>query len=173
MSEHRRKPPQPQGGGRAGGRRGPSGSSPGRRAAPSGATGSSPDAYGFSRSAGAESSYGSRAESRRAAQRGTAGGARRRAADPGRGRGRSAPSGRKRIIDYPRAGRDGAARWVPSWRLVTGLFVGFLGSLMAAAGIGYAMVGVPNEADAAKAQNNVFYWSNGKQMVATGGEINR
>jgi len=56
---------------------------------------------------------------------------------------------------------------------VTGLFVGFLGSLMAAAGIGYAMVGVPNEADAAKAQNNVFYWSNGKQMVATGGEINR
>jgi membrane peptidoglycan carboxypeptidase len=62
---------------------------------------------------------------------------------------------------------------VPSWRLVTGLVVGFCGSLMVAAGIGYAMVGIPNMADTAKAQNNVYYWANGKQMVATGGETNR
>ena len=32
------------------------------------------------------------------------------------------------------------------------------------------MVDVPDASEAAKAQNNVYYWSDGKQMVATGGE---
>ena len=64
-------------------------------------------------------------------------------------------------------------RWVPSWRQVTGLFIGFLGCLVAAAGIGYAVVAVPNPAEAATAQNNVYYWADGSQMVATGGEVNR
>lgn len=64
-------------------------------------------------------------------------------------------------------------RWVPSWRQVTGLFIGFFGCLVAAAGIGYAVVAVPNPAEAATAQNNVYYWSDGTQMVATGGEVNR
>ena len=186
MSEHRRKPPQPQGGGRAAARRGQSGSSSGRRAAPRGATGSPAD-YGLGQgSTDEERSYGGRAEARRAAQR--TGGGRRRAAEPGRGgrrgapggpggpgrgRGRPAPPARKRFIDYPRAGKYGAARWVPSWRLVTGLFIGFLGSMVAVAGIAYAMVGVPDLARTAKAQNNVFYWSDGSEMVATGGETNR
>ncbi|MEV6942679.1 transglycosylase domain-containing protein [Streptomyces sp. NPDC051172] len=186
MSEHRRKPPQPQGGGRAAARRGQSGSSSGRRAAPRGATGSPAD-YGLGQgSTDEERSYSGRAEARRAAQR--TGGGRRRAAEPGRGgrrgapggpdgsgggRGRAAPPGKKRIIDYPRAGKYGVARWVPSWKLVTGLFIGFIASLVAVAGIGYAMVSVPNVADTATAQNNVFYWSDGSQMVATGGETNR
>ncbi|MGW1745318.1 transglycosylase domain-containing protein [Streptomyces sp. NPDC002092] len=186
MSEHRRKPPQPQGGGRAAARRGQSGSSSGRRAAPRGATGS-PSDYGLGQgSTDEERSYGGRAEARRAAQR--SGGGRRRAAEPGRGgrrgapggpdgpgggRGRAAPPGKKRIIDYPRAGKYGVARWVPSWKLVTGLFIGFIAGLVAVAGIGYAMVSVPNVADTATAQNNVFYWSDGSQMVATGGETNR
>ncbi|MFF4356816.1 transglycosylase domain-containing protein [Streptomyces sp. NPDC001604] len=183
MSEHRRKPPQPQGGGRAAARRGQSGSSSGRRAAPRGATGSPAD-YGLGQgSTDEERSYGGRAEARRAAQR--SGGGRRRAAEPGRGgrpggpsgpgrgRGRAPDPGRKRLIDYPRAGKYGVARWVPSWKLVTGLFIGFIGSLVAVAGIGYAMVSVPNVADTAKAQNNVFYWSDKSEMVATGGETNR
>jgi membrane peptidoglycan carboxypeptidase len=62
---------------------------------------------------------------------------------------------------------------VPSWKLVTGLFIGFIGSIVAVAGIGYAMVSVPNVADTATAQNNVYYWSDGTEMVATGGETNR
>jgi membrane peptidoglycan carboxypeptidase len=65
------------------------------------------------------------------------------------------------------------ARWVPSWKLVAGLFVGFIGSLVAIAGIGYAMVGIPDVAKTAEAQNNVYYWSDGSPMVATGGEVNR
>ncbi len=35
------------------------------------------------------------------------------------------------------------------------------------------MVSVPDIAKTAKAQNNVYYWSDGTQMVATGGETNR
>jgi membrane peptidoglycan carboxypeptidase len=186
MSEHRRKPPQPQGGGggRAAARRGQSGSSSGRRAAPRGATGTPAD-YGLGQQpVEEERPYGGRAEARRAAQRNAGG--RRRAPEPGRGgrrgvpggpsgpgRGRAAPPGKKRLIDYPRAGKYGAARWLPSWKLVTGLFIGFFGSLVAVAGIAYAMVNVPDLAKTATAQNNVFYWSDGSEMVATGGETNR
>ncbi|UFR03444.1 penicillin-binding protein [Streptomyces sp. Go40/10] len=193
MSEHRRKPPQPQEGGRAAARRGQSGSSSGRRAAPRGATGSPADSYG-SRSYGPESagsegeerSYGGRAEARRAAQKG----GRRRAADntspggrrggpggptgPGRGKGRATTApGKKRFIDYPRADKFGWRRWVPSWKLVSGLFIGFVGSLVVMVGVGYAMVSIPNENDAAKSQNNVYYWADGSQMVATGTGVNR
>ncbi|MET9253649.1 transglycosylase domain-containing protein [Streptomyces sp. NPDC003717] len=178
MSEHRRKPPQPQGGGRAAARRGQSGSSSGRRAAPRGATGSSAGSYG----PGAEERpYAGRAEARRAAQRN--GGGRRRAAEPGRGGRRAAPggpgqggaasSGKRRMIDYPRAGRYGWQRWVPSWKLTSGVCLGFFGSMLAAAGIAYAMVGVPDVAKMAKAQNNVYYWADGTRMIATGGERNR
>jgi len=189
MSEHRRKQPQPQGGGRAAARRGQSGSSSGRRAAPRGATGSLSDSYGTSSQesdsygpGGDERPYGSRAEARRAAQRSTSGG-RRRAAEPGRGgrrgaptgpgRGRASTAGSKRFIDYPRAGKYGAARWVPSWKLVAGLFIGFIGSLVAVAGVGYALVSVPNVAETATSQNNVYYWSDKTEMVSTGGETNR
>ncbi|MFI9564047.1 transglycosylase domain-containing protein [Streptomyces rishiriensis] len=182
MSEHRRKPPQPQGGGRAAARRGQSGASSGRRAAPRGATGSPAD-YGLGHGSGSEEQpTGSRADARRTSQR-NPGGGRRRAADPaagrrggqtgpGQGRGRSAPD-RKRLIDYPRADKYGWQRWMPSWKLVAGLFVGFIGSLVAVAGIGYAMVGIPDVAKTATAQNNVYYWKDGSQMVATGGETNR
>ncbi|WP_328502399.1 penicillin-binding protein [Streptomyces sp. NBC_00457] len=187
MSEHRRKPPQPQGGGRAAARRGQSSLPTGRRAAPRGVTGSPSDSYGSGSGSGAEERpYGGRAEARRAAQRSTGG--RRRAADPGRGgrgalpggpngpgrgRGRPAPPGRKRLVDYPRAGKYGWRRWVPSWKLVSGLCIGFFGSLVAVAGIGYAMVGVPDIQKTAEAQNNVFYWADGSEMVSTGGETNR
>lgn len=183
MSEHRRKPPQPQGGGRAAARRGQSGSSSGRRAAPRGATGSPSDAYGSGSHApgGEQPQYGSRAEARRAAQRSSGG--RRKAPENGRrgpggpagpGRGRAAASDRKRFIDYPRASKYGWQRWMPSWKLVSGLCLAFFGSLVAIAGIGYAMVGVPSDENAAAlSQNNVYYWADGSQMVATGAGENR
>ncbi|MFJ5774753.1 transglycosylase domain-containing protein [Streptomyces sp. NPDC093094] len=181
MSEHRRKPQQPQGGGRAADRRGQSGEPSGRRAAPRGATGSPSDAYG---TGGGEPLYGSRAEARRAAQRGGGTAGRRRAPEPGggrrgvpggpgRGRALAADPGRRRIIDYPRAGKDGWRRWTPSWKLVSGLSLAFLGSMVAIAGVGYALVSVPNVQLTATAQNNVYYWSDGSEMVATGGETNR
>ncbi|MES4887000.1 transglycosylase domain-containing protein [Streptomyces sp. NPDC096012] len=176
MSEHRRKPQQPQGGGRAAARRGQSGSSSGRRAAPRGATGSFAEPTGPGSGPSAQGSApGGRAEARRAAQR--SGGGRRRGpggpTGPGRGGSRTAAPAKKRFIDYPRSGKYGWRRWMPSWKLVTGTFIAFLGSLVAVAGIGYAMVSVPVVAKTATAQNNVFEWSDGSVMVATGGEVNR
>ncbi|MER6374496.1 transglycosylase domain-containing protein, partial [Streptomyces mirabilis] len=97
----------------------------------------------------------------------------RRGGPDGPGRARASGPVKKRFIDYPRAGKSGAGRWMPSWKLVTGTFLTFIGGLLVAAGIGYAMVGVPNPNDTALAQNNVFYWSDGSQMAATGGQTNR
>ncbi|MEV7199997.1 transglycosylase domain-containing protein [Streptomyces griseoluteus] len=62
---------------------------------------------------------------------------------------------------------------MPSWRLVTGLGLGFVGSLVVMAGVGYALVGIPDENAAAESQNNVYYWADGTQMVATGTGVNR
>lgn len=172
MSEHRRKTPQPQGGGRAAARRAAQQPAGRRNESSRRATSTSPsDAYGE------EASYGGRAEARRAAQRG-GGGRRRGAGDTGghegRGRGRAdARSGKKRLIDYPRAGKYGARRWVPSWKLVSGLTLSFLGLMMGVAGIAYALVVPPNIKDVATAQNNVYYWADDTPMVATGGSVNR
>ncbi|MDQ0795212.1 transglycosylase domain-containing protein [Streptomyces sp. B1I3] len=172
MSEHRRKAPQPQGGGRAAARRAAQQSAGRRNGSSRRATSATPsEAYDE------EPSYGSRAEARRAAQRG--GGGRRRgggddAGPEGRGRGRAdGRPGKKRLIDYPRAGKYGVRRWVPSWKLVSGLCLGFLGLLMGVAGVAYALVATPQMKDDAKAQNNVYYWSDNTQMVATGGSVNR
>ncbi|MFH8367966.1 transglycosylase domain-containing protein [Streptomyces sp. NPDC018031] len=188
MSEHRRKPPQPQGGGRAAARRAAQQPS-GRRAAPPHSSTGSEDAPHSE-----ERPYGGRAEARRAAQRG----GRRRAAEPGAaggaghgsaghgggrrggggGRGKGADDGRppkkKRFIDYPRAGKRGFRRWVPSWKLVSGTFLFFIALLVGAVAIGLMIVKVPIPAEAAKVQKNVYYWSNGEQMVvAGGGDYNR
>lgn len=163
MSEHRRKPSQPQGGGRASARRAAQ-QRPGRGA------GSGRDVPTASPSGPyvEPSAHGSRAEARRAAQRGSAG--------HGRGSGRAARgTGRpdKRLINYPRSDRDGWKRFVPSWKLVSGTALGFFAIITAGAGIGIAMVGTPDPHKAAQAQNNVFYWADDTQMVATGGSMNR
>ncbi|MGW0854574.1 transglycosylase domain-containing protein [Streptomyces sp. NPDC002690] len=186
MSEHRRKTPQPQDGGRAAARRAAPQSAGRRTESSHRVTDESP-----SGSYPEERPPGGRAEARRAAQRGGrrrgaegpgtggpggGGGGRRRGGGaeggPGRGRGDGRP-GKKRIIDYPRYGKYGFRRWVPSWKLVSGLCLGFLGMLMGIAGVSYALVETPEVSSAAKAQNNVYYWADGSQMVATGGEVNR
>ncbi|WP_418958037.1 transglycosylase domain-containing protein [Streptomyces tritici] len=185
MSEHRRKSPQPQppAGGRAAARRAAQQPMGRRSQARDVSMGSPSSPYGD------EAPYGGRAAARRAAQQrggrraagggagGHGGGGRRGGGgggyDGGRGRGGGRPPGRKRMIDYPRYGKYGWRRWVPSWKLVSGLTLGFLGLLMGGATIAYSMVVVPNEDDGAKAQNNVYYWSDGTQMAATGGEVNR
>ncbi|GHB65917.1 penicillin-binding protein [Streptomyces cirratus] len=160
MSEHRRKPPQqPQGGGRAASRRAAP-QRPGRGAA------AGRDVPMDSRSGphgGPQSSQSSRAETRRAVQRGPA------------GRGRAGGKGRpdKRLVNYPRSDKDGWLRFMPSWKLVSGTVLGFFAVIIAGAGIGIAMVNTPDANKAAKAQNNVFYWQDGSQMVATGGSMNR
>ncbi|MFD3719387.1 transglycosylase domain-containing protein [Streptomyces sp. NPDC058674] len=163
MSEHRRKPPQPQGGGRASSRRAAPqrpgrGAEAGRdvpTASPSGPYADPPP-------------QGGRTQPRRAAQRGSAGRGR-GAGAPGRGAGR--PD--KRLINYPRSDKQGWKRFLPSWKLVGGTVLGFFAVIVAGAGIGIAMVNKPDPNKAAEAQNNVFLWADGSQMVATGGSMNR
>src|SRR5882757_7038013 len=176
MSEHRRKLPQssPPPGGRAAARRGGQPPEP-------------PSSGGVP--SGPEEPYQGRAAARRAAQ---GRGSRRRAGGGsgpggsgaggsgpgtptgrgGRGPGRQQPA-KKRFIDYPRFGKDGWRRWVPSWRQVTAMFIGFVGSVVGLVGIAYALVAVPDVNQAATAQNNVYEWADGSQMIATGGEVNR
>src|SRR5690348_17097931 len=83
-----------------------------------------------------------RAEMRRAAQASGRGSGRRKpdtGRRPGSGRnGGAPPPGRKRFIDYPRAGRHGLRRWVPSWRQVLGVFLMLFGSMTAGVGYAYA-----------------------------------
>ncbi|MER5960782.1 transglycosylase domain-containing protein [Streptomyces sp. NPDC002057] len=198
MSEHRRKmpPQQPPTGGRAAARR--AAQQPvGRRSAPAQdvGTGAPSASYGPTSSHGEEPRpYGGRAEARRAAQRGSRrkgaengpggpggpGGGRRGGGGGGRGGGAGRgpgpggrPPGKKRMIDYPRYGKYGWRRWMPSWRLVTGTFLFFAASLMGAAAIAYSQVEIPNEALTAKSQNNIYYWADGSRMVATGSGTNR
>lgn len=61
---------------------------------------------------------------------------------------------------------------MPSWKLVTSLCIGFAGLIVGVSGVALALVNVPNESDAAKSQNNVYLWANGKVM-ARDGETNR
>lgn len=163
------------------------GASGGRRATASHASGG----YG-----GPESGRpsGGRAEARRAAQAASRGGRRRAAGSgadggsggghrghggsgggggAGRGPGRGGGDGRRRLVNYPRSDRYGWKRWLPSWKLVTGLCIAFFGSLVALTGIALAMVEVPSAEKAADLQqNNVFYWADGTVMGRKG-ETNR
>ncbi|WP_093800062.1 transglycosylase domain-containing protein [Streptomyces sp. Wb2n-11] len=175
MSEHRRKPSQPQDGGRAAARRAAQQPS-GRRAAPTRDTHAS-TTESPSGPYGDERPPGGRAEARRAAQRGAAGGSRRRGAEAGgrggAGRGRGGPPAKKRFIDYPRSDKYGWRRFVPSWKLIGGTCLGFFAVLVAGTGVAFAWVDTPDPQKMAQAQNNVFYWSDKSQLAATGGERNR
>jgi membrane peptidoglycan carboxypeptidase len=198
MSEHRRKQPQSPGSGRAAARRGaqPPPSGGGHRGTPRSSSGdpyrsdahrsggydsggydsggyrsegrrsdgSGPSSRGARAANRAEAPYEGRAAARRAAR----GGGRRRAG----GGGPSGPPPKRRFIDYPRWGKRGWRRWMPSWKLTSGLVLGFFGCLVGAAGLAYAMVSVPDVNKEVQTQNNVFYWDNNTRMVSTG-HVNR
>ncbi|RBM05561.1 transglycosylase domain-containing protein [Streptomyces sp. PT12] len=168
MSEHRRKQPQSRGRRAAG----PSG----RRAAPPPVP---PAGTEDPPGATQERPYGSRAEARRAAQRG----GRRRAASAsaaadGGGRAarrrRDTTAGKRRFIDYPRSGYRGMRRWLPSWRQMLGSVLTFFALMLGLVGLAYAMTEIPDQADIANQQSNVFYWANGERMVVSGeSRVNR
>ncbi|RKE20282.1 transglycosylase domain-containing protein [Streptomyces sp. TLI_171] len=112
-----------------------------------------------------------RAEMRKQAKKGGGGGRGSAGGPPnGRSAGRNGKPGKKRLIDYPRFGRDGFKRWVPSWKQVLSLFLIFFGGGVAAVGTAYALVEVPNEKAALEIQSNVFYWADGTEMARTGNE---
>ncbi|MEV0964288.1 transglycosylase domain-containing protein [Streptomyces sp. NPDC049910] len=83
---------------------------------------------------------------------------------------RSVP--RRRLIDYPRRGRQGLRRWLPSRKLLLGGFSTAVVALLALFAAVYAYVDIPSENAAARQEANVYYWADGTQMVSVGA-VNR
>ncbi|WP_262505152.1 transglycosylase domain-containing protein [Streptomyces sp. TRM68367] len=84
---------------------------------------------------------------------------------------RGAP-GKRRLIDYPRTGRRGLRRWLPSWKQVLTVFVLLFGGTVGAVGFAYASVSIPSVNPSTQLQNNLFYWSDGSRMASVG-QVNR
>ncbi|MFD7238925.1 transglycosylase domain-containing protein [Streptomyces syringium] len=74
---------------------------------------------------------------------------------------------------YPRPGRRGFRRWVPSWRQSLGAAAVVIGAFAALVGVLYARTEIPTDLNAfATQQDNVYYWADGTEMARTG-EVNR
>jgi membrane peptidoglycan carboxypeptidase len=76
-------------------------------------------------------------------------------------------------IDYPRRGRTGVRRFVPSWRQWLALVgAGFLLVVVAFAVL-YAKIDVPKPNDQALQQSSVIYFDDGRSVLGRFGETNR
>ncbi|WP_431679663.1 transglycosylase domain-containing protein [Kitasatospora sp. KL5] len=174
MSEHRRRSPN------GGGDRPPVGRGDGRQPRPHGTPPQGAPSYGGGRGSDEVRSEGlrraraagpretaqqprlTRAEMRRQAQKGSGGGGGRGAA------GAAGGPGKKRFIDYPRWGKSGFRRWIPSWKQILTLFLIFFGGTTAAVGVAFAMTPVPDPNKQFEEQNNIYYWADGSEMTRKG-----
>lgn len=66
----------------------------------------------------------------------------------------------------------GWRRWVPSWKLSSGLFLLFTGCVTGLFVTVYIQVEIPNAHDSARRQATVYYWADGSRMVSVG-DVNR
>ena len=78
-----------------------------------------------------------------------------------------------RIVDYPRQGKAGWRRFVPSWRLVLG--AGSAVVLLGVIGFSalYSAVDVPDPNKLVTANASVVYWADGKTELGRFAEVNR
>ena len=80
---------------------------------------------------------------------------------------------RRRLIDYPRYGKRGIRRWLPSWKLVTGLFLLVVALGVGAFAYGYSQTTVPDPNRAAQTETSVVYYSDGKTEIGRFAAQNR
>jgi len=79
----------------------------------------------------------------------------------------------RRIVDYPRQGKAGLRRFVPSWRLVLGLIAAFgLLGVIAFSAL-YRAVDVPDPNKLVTANASVVYWADGKTELGRFAAVNR
>jgi len=80
---------------------------------------------------------------------------------------------KRRWIDYPRRGKSGVRRWLPSWKLTLGV----VGTLIVVAfiglGVAVATIQIPKPNDVAVAQTTRIYYDDGKTEIGRIGEANR
>ncbi|NJP41909.1 transglycosylase domain-containing protein [Actinacidiphila epipremni] len=69
--------------------------------------------------------------------------------------------------------RSGWRRLLPTWRVVTGTVLAVLVLLLGGFFLGYTLVSIPDPNAAAVAQNNVYYYADGKTELARDGAVNR
>ncbi|MFE9399163.1 transglycosylase domain-containing protein [Streptomyces flavidovirens] len=85
---------------------------------------------------------------------------------------RASGGSRRFRIDYPRQGRRGLLRLVPSWRQLLGVALICCATVAALVGYVYSTVHIADVNAAARAEANVYYWADGTQMVSVGA-VNR
>ncbi|MEU3616531.1 transglycosylase domain-containing protein [Streptomyces sp. NPDC006872] len=79
------------------------------------------------------------------------------------------PYVRKLRPQYPRPGRIGWRRWIPSWRQCLGGFLASVGLSGMMLVVAYAATDVPDNLNSyATQQDNVFFWADGTPMARTG-----
>ncbi|MDK8835295.1 transglycosylase domain-containing protein [Actinomyces urogenitalis] len=89
-----------------------------------------------------------------------------------RGAGASSAS-RKRLLNYPRAGKGPIHRWLPSWRFVLGAFLLMIAAMATTFIIAYNIIKIPAPSEFAQAQSTTVYYADGQTKMGTFAEVNR
>ncbi|MFZ1362522.1 MAG: transglycosylase domain-containing protein [Candidatus Nanopelagicales bacterium] len=77
------------------------------------------------------------------------------------------------MIDYPRKGKTGFSRWVPSFKLFIGL-VGFcIIAVFGLVALAVIFTPIPEPNEVARAEQNIVYWNDGHTEMGRIGESNR
>lgn len=71
----------------------------------------------------------------------------------------------KNLLNYPRAGKSGWARWLPSGRLVGAGVLGAIVLVIVAFSVGYALTDVPEPNPEASGQTSDVYYDDGKTLI--------
>ncbi|AHI00545.1 transglycosylase domain-containing protein [Kutzneria albida] len=71
-----------------------------------------------------------------------------------------------RRIDYPRRGRQGLRRWLPSWKLLLGLTLLGTGLLVTAFFVALSVVKIPQPNELAVQQATIFEYADGRTQIS-------
>ena len=88
------------------------------------------------------------------------------------GGGRNATE-RRRLINYPRAGKGPIMRWIPGWRFYLGAFLLFIIAVVGTFVVAYAMIKVPEPSEFAQAQTTTVYYADGTTKMGEFSEVDR